>query len=265
VRASYRRVSLGAAGLAAAFGRAELVVGGGRVDPALFPLPSTVLGQAVSLATNSAFVAAVGSTMVAWAEAMAVTVAIAVPAGAVLGMLPRVESALRPVIEFLRPLPSVVLVPLVLLIVQDDVGTEVVVIVFAAVWPVLINTVYGLREVDPEAKETLRSFGFGPLAVTWRVSLPSAAPFIATGIRIAASLAFVVAIAVELVGVGMNGLGAFAGQAQSGTDAVPVMIAVAIWAGIIGLAINAVFVGAERRAFRWHHVLSMTALSGART
>jgi NitT/TauT family transport system permease protein len=158
-----------------------------------------------------------------------------------------------------------VLVPLVLLIVQDDVGTEVVVIVFAAVWPVLINTVYGLREVDPEAKETLRSFGFGPLAVTWRVSLPSAAPFIATGIRIAASLAFVVAIAVELVGVGMNGLGAFAGQAQSGTDAVPVMIAVAIWAGIIGLAINAVFVGAERRAFRWHHVLSMTALSGART
>jgi NitT/TauT family transport system permease protein len=251
-----RRVTLGAAGLAAAFGLAELVVWAGGVNPAVFPLPSTVLGHVVSLATNSAFAAAVGSTMAVWAEAMAITVAIGVPAGAVLGMLPRVESAVRPVIEFLRPLPSVVLVPLVLLIVQSTVGTEVVVIVFAAVWPVLINTVYGLREVDPAAKETLRSFGFGPLAVTWRVSLPSAAPFIATGIRIAASLAFVVAIAVELVGVGMNGLGAFAGQAQSGTDAVPVMIAVAVWAGIIGLVLNAVFVGFERRAFRWHHALS---------
>jgi NitT/TauT family transport system permease protein len=256
VTAISRRASLGAAGLAAVFGVAELVVWAGRVDPAVFPLPSTVLGQAVSLVTNSAFVAAVGSTMAVWAEAMAITVAIAVPAGAVLGVLPKVEPAVRPVIEFLRPLPSVVLVPLVLLIVQNTTGTEVVVIVFAAVWPVLINTVYGLREVDPAAKETLRSFGFGPLAVTWRVSLPSAAPFIATGVRIAASLGFVVAIAVELVGVGMNGLGAFAGQAQGGADAVPVMIAVAIWAGIIGLALNFVFTGAERRAFRWHHALS---------
>jgi NitT/TauT family transport system permease protein len=264
VTAICRRASLGTVGLAAAFGLAELIVWAGRVDPAVFPLPSTVLGQAVSLAANSAFGAAVGSTMAAWGEAMVITVAIAVPAGVLLGMLPPVESAVRPVIEFLRPLPSVVLVPLVLLIVQNTVGTEVVIIVLATVWPVLINTVYGLREVDPEAKETLRSFGFGPLAVTYRVSLPSAAPFIATGIRIAASLAFVVAIAVELVGVGMNGLGAFAGQAQSGTDAVPVMIAVALWAGIIGLALNAVFVGAERRAFRWHHALSaLSGLSGA--
>jgi len=246
------------------FGLTELALWGGGVDPAVFPLPSTVLGQAVSLAANSAFVAAVGSTMAAWAEAMAITIAIAVPAGVLLGVLPKVESAVRPVIEFLRPLPSVVLVPLVVLIVQDNTGTEVVVIVFAAVWPVLINTVYGLREVDPAAKETLRSFGFGPLAVTWRVSLPSAAPFIATGVRIAASLAFVVAIAVELVGVGMSGIGAFAGQAQGGssTDAVAVMIAVAIWAGIIGLILNGVMVGAERRAFRWHHVRSGTSGGG---
>jgi NitT/TauT family transport system permease protein len=258
-RAGLRAAGLGAAGLAAAFGLTELVVWAGRVDQAVFPLPSAVLGQAVSLVTNSAFVAAVGSTMAAWGEAMVITVAIAVPAGVLLGVLPRVESAVRPVIEFLRPLPSVVLVPLVLLIVANTTGTEVVTIVFAAVWPVLVNAVYGLRAVDPEAKETLRSFGFGPLAVTWHVSLPSAAPFIATGIRIAASLAFVVAIAVELVGVGMNGLGAFAGQAQSGTDAVAVMIAVAVWAGIIGLALNAVFVTAERRAFRWHHALADAA------
>jgi NitT/TauT family transport system permease protein len=252
-----RRAGLGAAGLAAAFGLAQLYVWAGHVDQAAFPLPSTVLGQAVSLARSSAFVAAVGATMAAWGEAMAITVAIAVPAGVLLGALPGVESAVRPVIEFLRPIPSVVLLPLVLLIVPSNLRTEVVVIVFAAVWPVLINTVYGLREVDPAAKETLRSFGFSPLAVAWRVSLPSAAPFIATGIRIAASLAFVVAIAVELVGVGMNGLGAFASQAESGgAGAVAVMIAVAVWAGIIGLALNAVFVGAERRAFRWHHALS---------
>jgi NitT/TauT family transport system permease protein len=250
------RVCLGVLGIAAVFGGTELALWAAGVNPAVFPPPSTMITSAASLLTNQSFVAAVGSTMAAWAEAMAITVAIAVPLGTVLGMLPWVESVVRPVVEFLRPIPSVVLFPLLLLIVQDDLRTEVVVIVFAAVWPVLINTVYGFREVDPEAKETLRSFGFGPLAVAYRVSLPSAAPFIATGIRIAASLAFVVAIAVELIGVGLSGLGAFAGQEQSGSNAIDVMLAVAIWSGIIGLALNAVFVTAERQAFRWHQALS---------
>jgi NitT/TauT family transport system permease protein len=194
--------------------------------------------------------------MVAWAEAMAVTVAIAVPAGAVLGMLPRVESALRPVIEFLRPLPSVVLVPLVLLIVQDDVGTEVVVIVFAAVWPVLINTVYGLREVDPEAKETLRSFGFGPLAVTWRVSLPSAAPFIATGVRLASSVAIILDIGAGYITgrISGPGLGAFIADYSSGAGNLPIILAATIWAGILGLVLDRAIVWAEHRLLRWNHL-----------
>ena len=251
-----RRACLGAAGIAAAFGAAELATWLSGADQATFPLPSTVLVQAADLVTNSAFTSAVGATMAAWGEAMLITVAIAVPLGVLLGTLPGAESAVRPVLEFLRPIPSVVLIPLVLLIVQDNQRTEITVIVFASVWPVLINTVYGLREVDPAAKETLRSFGFGPLSVTGRVALPSAAPFIATGVRIAASLAFVVAIAAELVGTGMNGIGAFAGQAQSGADGVPVMIAAAAWSGLIGLVLNGLFLGVERRVFRWHFALS---------
>ncbi len=251
-----RRASLGLAGMAGVFSAAQLALWAGRVNPVLFPLPSAVLAQVVELVANGSFVASVGWTLATWAEAMAITVVIAVPAGVVLGMLPGVESALRPVIEFLRPIPSVVFLPLVLIIIQDDVRAEIAVIVFAALWPVLINTVYGFREVDPVAKQTLRSFGFGPLAVACRVSLPSAAPFIATGVRIAASLAFVVAIAVELVGVGMNGIGAFAGSAEAVPDYIAVITAVAIWSGLIGLVLNGVFVAAERRAFRWHHALA---------
>jgi NitT/TauT family transport system permease protein len=134
-----------------------------------------------------------------------------------------------------------------------------VLIVFAAVWPVLINTVYGIGEVDPLARQTLRSFGFGPFAVAWRVSLPSAAPFIATGVRLAASVAFVVAVAVELIGSGMNGIGNYLVQAESGTaDVVPVL-ALAVLAGLLGLLINAVLAGAERRAFRWHHMQTAAA------
>lgn len=254
-----RRTCLGAAGIASVFCAAQLALWADGINQAVFPLPSTVLARAVGLAANGSFVASAGSTLAAWAEAMAITIAIAIPAGLVLGMLPWAESAVRLVIEFVRPVPSVVLIPLVLLVVQDDLRTEVAVIVYASVWPVLINTVYGLREVDPLAKETLRSFGFGPLAVALRVSLPSAAPFIATGVRIAASLALVVAVAVEFVGVGMNGIGAFVSLSQSASADISLVIAVAIWSGLIGLVLNAIFVGTERRVFRWHHMLAGTS------
>jgi NitT/TauT family transport system permease protein len=251
-----RRGYRGAAGLAFVFGAAQLALWAGRVSPAAFPLPSAVLDTAVQLATNGGFWSSVGSTMAAWVTAMAITIAIAVPAGLLLGTLRWAERALSPLVEFLRPFPAVVLVPLVLLIVQDDTSTEVVIIVYAATWPVLINTIYGVRSVSQLAKETLRSFGFGPLSIACRVSLPSAAPFAATGVRIAASLAFVVAVAVELVGTGMNGIGAFTAAAEGGTGDMAILIAVAVWSGLIGLAINAVFTGAERLAFRWHFALA---------
>jgi len=254
--AGLRRGYRGAAGLLVLLGAAQLALWAARVSPQVFPLPSAVLSSAAGLAGNGDFLASVGDTMIVWAEAMAITIAIAVPAGLLLGTLPWAERALSPLIEFLRPFPAVVLIPLVLLIVQDDARTEVVVIVYAAVWPVLINTIYGVRSVNHLAKETLRSFGFGPLSIARRVSLPSAAPFAAIGVRIAASLAFVVAVAVELVGTGMNGIGAFTAAEESGTGDMAILIAVAVWSGLIGLAINAVFAGAERLAFRWHFALA---------
>jgi NitT/TauT family transport system permease protein len=256
--AGLRRGYRGAAGLLVLFGAAQLALWAGRVSPDVFPLPSAVLSTTAQLATTSGFVASVGDTMSVWAEAMAIAVAIGVPAGLLLGTLSGVERALKPLIEFLRPFPVVVLIPLVLLIVHDDIRTELVIIVYAAVWPVLINTIYGVRSVEELAKETLRSFGFGPLAIACRVSLPSAAPFAATGVRIAAGFAFVVAVAAELIGTGMNGIGAFTAAEESGTGSMAPLIAVAVWSGLIGLAINALFVSAERVAFRWHRALAAT-------
>jgi len=251
-----RRGYRGAAGLLVVLGAAQLALWAGRVSPATFPPPSAVLDSAAHLAADGGFWASVGSTMTVWATAMAIAIAIAVPAGLALGTLRWAERALSPLLEFLRPFPGVVLIPLVLLIVQDDTKTEVVIIVYAAIWPVLINTIYGVRAVSQLGKETLRAFGFGPLSVACRVSAPSAAPFAATGVRVAASLAFVVAVAVELVGTGMNGIGAFTATEEGGTGDMAILIAVALWSGLIGLLINAVFGGAERLAFRWHFALA---------
>jgi NitT/TauT family transport system permease protein len=259
---AFRRAYRGAAGLVFVVAAAQLAVWASGVSQVDLPLPSSVLTSAADLARNGTFLASVGWTMIAWAEAMVAAVVIGVAAGLLLGVLPGAESAVRPVIEFLRPIPSIALIPLVLLVVQDNLRTELVIIVYAAAWPVLINTIYGVREVDPVAKETMRSFGFGPLTVAGRVSLPSAAPFIATGVRIAASVTLVVAVAAELIGDGMNGIGAYLNELESSAGDTAAMIAVAVWTGVIGIIINAAFTGAERRVFRWHHALTETGAAG---
>jgi len=260
VTAGIRRACPGAAGIILAFGLAQLALQAGGVSQAVFPLPSTVLSDTADVLRDGSFWTAAIQTMTSWAEGLGTAAGLGVTAGLALGTLPRAEYAVRPLVEFLRPVPSVILLPLVLLIVQNSHGTEVVLIAFAAVWPVLVNTVYGIGEVDPLARQTLRSFGFGPAAVAWRVSLPSAAPFIAAGVRIAASVAFTVAVAVELIGSGMNGIGNYLVQQESSGNASTVpLLALAVLAGLLGLLINAVLAGAERRAFRWHHLQTAAA------
>ncbi|MEU9831234.1 ABC transporter permease subunit [Streptosporangium sp. NPDC048047] len=247
--------ALGAAGL---FCVLEAAGRTGLISPITFPLASNVLRRAAELATEGEFLADVLSTLGGWAAGLLLTIVVAVPLGFVLGTLPRVELALRPILEFLRPIPSVALIPLALALFSDKTEMKILLILYAASWPVLINTMYGLKDVDPLAKETLRSFGFGPLAVLWRVSLPSTAPFIATGVRLAASVALIVAISTELLAGGASGIGTFVLEVGGSPDALEYIVAAAIWAGALGVLLNGLLVLAERRMFRWH-----TARTGA--
>ena len=140
---------------AEAFGRADVI------NRAVLPLASTVLARAAGLAVSGRFLADVAATIGAWALGLAIAVAVAVPAGVVLGSLPGVRAATRAMVEFLRPIPSVALIVLVGLILGPGLRMNVTLIVYAAIWPVLFNTIYGLDDVDPVARETLRAFGFG--------------------------------------------------------------------------------------------------------
>ncbi|MFI6508159.1 ABC transporter permease [Streptosporangium sp. NPDC050855] len=241
--------ALGAAGL---FCVLEAAGRTGLIDPAAFPLASTVLGRAASLLTDEAFLSDVASTLGVWASGLLITFAVAVPAGFLLGTSSQVERALRPILEFLRPIPSIALIPLALAVFSERFDMKVTLVVYAATWPVLINTMYGLKDVDPLAKETLRSFGFGRSAVLWRVSLPSTAPFIATGVRLASAIALIVAISTELIGGGNDGIGSYVLESAGSVDAVQYVTAAAIWAGVIGVLTNGLFVLVERRVFRWH-------------
>ncbi|GAA2844158.1 hypothetical protein GCM10020220_036740 [Nonomuraea rubra] len=129
------------------------------------------------LPADPEFMAGVGHDLTTGCSGLLIaTLYRAVPVGVLLGRAEPAGAGGPPLLEFMRPIPSVAIIPLAILLIPVDELMKISVIVYASVWPILINTLYGMHDVDPLAKESLRSFGFGPLAVLTRVSLPQRRP-----------------------------------------------------------------------------------------
>ena len=215
-----------------------------------FPPISTVLvGLVAEMRCQEFWVSFIG-TLQGWAGGLALGVAIAIPAGIVLGASDLVFRALRLVIESLRPIPTVALIPLAILVIGIGQGTKIALVAFAVFWPMLIQTIYGVRDVDPVARSCMQSFQISRRYQVYYLVLPSAAPYILTGLRLASSVALIVAVATELV-VGMPGLGASISAAQISGEPV-VQYGYLLATGILGLVLNLVFLKIERKLLFWH-------------
>lgn len=237
------------------FGVLELLTRAELVDPTYLPPASTILATVGGILVDPEFLANVGGTLLAWSIGLLVAMAIAIPLGLLLGSSRRSYLASIAAIEFLRPIPSVALIPLVILLRGRGLDMKVILIVYAAAWPILFNTIYGIRDVDPLAKDTARAFGLGRRAIAWNVSLRAASPFIYTGIRLSAAIALVLAISAELIAGGGPGIGTW--MLANSETGVPrqLLYAGIVVTGLIGLLINSVLVAGERRLFGWHQRL----------
>lgn len=221
-----------------------------RID---FPPPSSVFARAGDLLTSGDFLKDIGFTLQVWATGMVAAIVIAVVAGLLLGSLPVVNSAVRVLVEFLRPIPAVALIPLVILMIPDQGQIERTLAAYAAMWPILINTVYAVGDIDPVARDMARTFGFGRWQILGRIALPSVAPFVVTGIRVASSIALVVTISTELIaGGGAHGIGIFILESSAAPDNADMVFAAAGIAGVLGILIDLIMRRLERRLFRWH-------------
>ena len=167
-----------------------------------------------------------------------------------LGLSKWVHKAAITIVELLRPIPSVALIPLAILVWGRGTEMKVALIVYACVWPILFNTIYGTHHVDPIGADTARVFGMGRAKTMVRVYLPAAAPFIFTGVRIAASVALILAVSTEIVAGGANGLGIQLELARNFGD-LKLSYAFTIVTGLIGLAMHSCFEAIERRQFAW--------------
>jgi ABC-type nitrate/sulfonate/bicarbonate transport system permease component len=199
---------------------------------------------------DGAFWGALWDTLVAWAIGLAIAVVAGIVVGIVIGAVPVLRALTASTIEFLRPIPSVALIPLAVLLYGTEIRSTLMLVVYAAFWQVLIQVLYGVRDVDPVADETARSYGLGAWARVRYLLWPTALPYVMTGLRLAAAVALVLAITAELV-IGAPGLGSRIAVAQS-SNAVPDMYALIAVTGLLGVAINLAARFAERHLLSWH-------------
>jgi ABC-type nitrate/sulfonate/bicarbonate transport system permease component len=236
--------------IAAALGLWELLTRTDVLPQRHVPTMTDTVAELFELIGTADFWTAVGNTMQGWALGLGIAAALAIPLGIVIGSAPLLYRSVRFVIEFLRPIPSVALIPLAVLVYGTGLESKVFLAAFASFWPLFVQTLYGVQDVDPVATDTARSFGLGRAERLWRIKLPSAVPYIATGIRISSAVALILSVTAEIV-IGSAGLGRAINVARSG-GAVELMYALIITTGILGWLLNVVATRAERRVLHWH-------------
>jgi ABC-type nitrate/sulfonate/bicarbonate transport system permease component len=173
--------------------------------------------------------------------------------GTVIGSYRRVRAVCEPVLEFLRAVPPPVLVPVIMLFAGIGDTMKVVVVASGCVWPVLLNTVEGVRAVDPVMAETARSYGITGVARLRGVVLRSASPQIFAGLRQALSIGIILMVISEMFAAS-NGLGFTIVQFQRGF-AIPDMWTGILVLGLLGFVLSVLFQAVERRVLGWYHGL----------
>jgi sulfonate transport system permease protein len=185
---------------------------------------------------------------------MAIGLAIAATAGIALGtligMVPLVRRATGPYVEFMRAIPPAALIPAAILAIGTGDSMKIAIVAFGAVWPILLNTIDGVRSVHPTLLATIRSYNVGRVRAVFKVVLPAAGPQISAGLRTALSLGIILIVVSEMV-ASTNGLGYFILNSQRTFTIAPMWSGI-ILLGLLGVTLNAVYVLVERLVLRWY-------------
>jgi ABC-type nitrate/sulfonate/bicarbonate transport system permease component len=178
----------------------------------------------------------------------------AVALGVAMGYWRRAYDACEITIEYLRALPPPAIIPLAMVFLGIGDALKVFIIFFSCTFPVLVNTIDGVRGVDPVLIRTARTFGLTPWQTARKVILPAAAPFIMTGLRVAIAIALILTVISEMIGA-TSGIGYFILESQR-TLHVTRMYAGILVLALTGYAINRVFLLIDERVMAWHKGLS---------
>jgi ABC-type nitrate/sulfonate/bicarbonate transport system permease component len=226
----------------------EFLVQRGFINRALFPPPSVVGGTLWDLIASGAIARPLGTTMVLFASGYVLAVVCGVALGLVMGTSRTVAYILDPLIESIRPMPKAALLPVLMLFLGLGPTMKITAVVLASFFPVLINTIQGVRGTDPVLIATGRTFGLGPTAISIKIVLPAALPYIFAGMRVAVALALLMTILTEMLAGG--GLGYLVLENER-SFRIREMYAWLVILAAVGLIINLAMARAEQRFVPW--------------
>ena len=222
----------------------------GSPDSPFYPAPSSWWPALFARGQGEDIIPAIVDTIRTFGIGLALATVVGMAVGVSVGVSERADRAFGPLFEFARALPPAAIVPVATLLLGFDEPMKIVVVVLAAIWPIMLNTRTGVRTINPVLVDTARSLRLSPSRLLSRVLLPAVTPSVLLGIRVATPIALVITLLVEYL-TGVNGLGALVGDAQRTFQPARVYALIAI-TGLISLAVNSLVRSVEGRVRQLH-------------
>ena len=244
-----QRIGLGILGTGSLIALWQLGASTGVIPPSALPGPAVVAAALPGVLTSGEFLGALGDTLLTWLIALALGSAAGILIGLVTSAIPFLRRPSMVVVNVARAVPATALLPIAILMFGLATEMKVAIAFWAILWPIIINTSYGVLGTEPLRLDAARSMRWS----WWRrqvyVTLPSALPSILTGVRVATGTALVVVIAAELLGA-RSGVGTFLRLYQQALRP-DIVYAAVIVVGLLGALLYTVLVRLERRAVGW--------------
>jgi sulfonate transport system permease protein len=221
----------------------------GWINPTVFPPLDAILSALLQGLTTGALLDDIAISLQRSGIAFAAAVGLAIPLGLFMGQIRAVEQALDPILQFFRQTSALALYPVFILLLGLGEASKVFVIFWATLFPILLATIGGVKEVDRKLIEMAATFGASRATIFRRVVLPASVPSIFVGLRLSATTALLLLIAAEMIGAN-KGLGFQVMNAQYNFQ-IPQMFAAILLLAALGLTANALLVTLQRRLCRW--------------
>jgi NitT/TauT family transport system permease protein len=218
-------------------------------DPAFLPRLSDVLEAGWELALNGQLWEHIEASLFRILSGFAIAVVLFVPLGLAMGWYARLGKALNQIIEVLRNTAPLALLPVFILLLGIGELSKVTMVIYSCAWPLLLNTIAAVRQVDPLLVKSARTMGASQLQLFVKVILPASLPLIFVGVRLASASAMLVLIASEMIGA-KAGLGYLVIYAQY-SFLIPQMYFGILAITALGVLSNHALVSVERRLMRW--------------
>ena len=222
------------------------------LPPTVFPPASEVLASLFRLLTTKALYEQLLASLIRLFAGFFLAAVIGICVGVPMGLSRTAEKTGDPLVQFLRPMPSAVLIPLAILYFGLGDAMIVSIVTYACIWPVLINTIDGVKNIDTVVLDTAREFKISGFAKIRKVVLPSAAPFIFSGLRVSLGVAWIVEITAEIISTASTtGIGAAIFQ-YFNIPNLPPVYATIIFVAVLAYALNRVFLVIQSKIIPWH-------------